>query len=124
MMLFPWPISVAKCRSHKKGCDFPAAKKKTDALLLKYWRPITLLNIDYKIATKCSAKRLKKVLPEVISRDQTGYVKNRFIGENIRLISDVIELYEEKNLPAFDSLEWNYLFKVLDVMNFGPMFRK
>ena len=80
------------------------------------------------------AKRLEKVLPMLIDRDQTGYVKNRFIGENIRLISDVIELHEEKNLPgmllfsdfekAFDSLEWNFLFKVLKVMNFGPMFRK
>ena len=69
----------------------------------------------------------------LIDRDQTGYVKNRFIGENIRLISDVIESYEEKNLPgmllfidfekAFDSLEWNFFFKVLEVMNFGPMFR-
>ena len=73
-------------------------------------------------------------MPTLIDRDQTGYVKNRFIGENIGLISDVIELYEKKNLPgmllfidfekAFDSLEWNYLFKVLEVMNFGPMFRK
>ena len=69
----------------------------------------------------------------LIDRDQTGYVKNRFIGENIRLISDVIESYEEKNLPgmllfidfekAFDSLEWNFFFKVLEVMNFGPKFR-
>jgi len=78
--------------------------------------------------------RLEKVLSEVINRDQTGYVKNRFIGENIRLISDVMEFYEKKNLPgmllfidfekAFDSLEWNYLFKELEVMNFAPMFRK
>ena len=46
----------------------------------------------------------------------------------------MIESYEEKNLPgmllfinfenAFDSLEWDFLLKVLEVMNFGPMFRK
>lgn len=61
-------------------------------------------------------------------------VKNRFIGENFRLISGMFELYEEnKNLSgillfidfekAFDSLEWNFLFKVLEVINFGLMFR-
>ena len=83
---------------------------------------ITLLNIDYKIATKCIAKRPEKVLPMLIDRYLIGYVKNRFIGENIRLISDVIESYEGKNLPGmllfidfkkvFYSLEWNFLCKV------------
>ena len=73
-------------------------KKNKDTLLLKIWRPITSLNIDYKIATKGIAKRLEKVLSTLINRDQTGYIKNRFIGENIRLISDVIELYETKKL--------------------------
>ena len=34
----------------------------------------------------------------LIDRDQTGYVKNRFIGESIRLISDVNESYEKKKL--------------------------
>ena len=80
----------------EKGSDLLVAPKNKDTLLLKNWRPITLLNIDYKIATKCMAKRLEKVLPMLIDRDQRGYVKNRFIGENIRLISDVIELHEEK----------------------------
>ena len=116
----------------KKGVDFIVAQEKQRHSSLKKLATITLLNIDYKIATKCIAKRLEKVLPMLIDRDQTGYVKNRFIGENIRLISDVIESYEEKNLPgmllfidfekAFDCLEWNFLFKVLEVMNFGPMF--
>ena len=45
---------------------------------------------------KCIAKRLEKVSPMLIDRDQTGYVKNCFTGENILLISDVIESYEEK----------------------------
>ena len=88
------------------------------------------LNTDYKIATKCIARRLEKVLPLLIERDQTGYIKGRFIGENIRLITDIIEQHENKEgmilfldfEKAFDSLEWEYLFKVLNIMNFGPSF--
>ena len=74
--------------------------------------------------------RLEKVLPHLIESDQTGYIKGRFIGKNIRLISDKIEQHESKEgmilfldfEKAFDSLEWGYLFKVLDIMNFGPSF--
>ena len=82
---------------------------------------------------KCIAKRLEKVLPMLIDRDLTGYVKNPFIGENIQLTSDMIESYEEKTCQvchsinfekAFDSLQWNFLFKVLEIMNFGLMFWK
>ncbi|KAL9978081.1 hypothetical protein ACROYT_G015562 [Oculina patagonica] len=119
--------------SQRRGVISLIPKKNKDNLLLKNWRPISLLNTDYKIATKCIANRLEKVLPTLINSDQTGYVKNRFIGENIRLISDVIDVYEKRNLPgmllfidfekAFDSLEWKFLFEAIDAMNFGPMFQ-
>ena len=73
--------------------------------------------------------RLEKVLPHLIESDQTGYVKDRFIGENIRLISDIIEQHENKEgmilfldfEKAFDSLEWDYLFKVLDIIKFPQL---
>ena len=101
--------------SQRRGVISLLPKKNKDTLLLKTWRPISLLNVDYKIATKCIAKGLEKVLPTLINSDQTRYVKNRFIGENIRPISDVIKLYAKKQLPgmllfidlekAFDSLE-------------------
>ena len=39
---------------------------------------------------------LEKVLPHLIESDQSGYIKVRFIGENIRLISDIIEQHENK----------------------------
>ena len=116
--------------SQRQGIISLIPKKKKDPLLLTNWRPISLLNTDYKLATKCIATRLKKVLPHLIKSDQTGYIKGRFIGEKIRLISDIIEQHENNEgmilfldfEKAFDSLEWGYLFKVLDIMNFGPSF--
>ena len=47
---------------------------------LKNWRPITLLNCDYKIASKAIASRLKAVLPALIDSDQTGFMKGRSIS--------------------------------------------
>ena len=61
---------------------------------LKNWRPITLLNCIYKIASGCIANRIKKVLDKIIAKDKTGFTKGRYIGENIRLIYDIM-LYTE-----------------------------
>ena len=57
--------------------------KKNDKTLLNNWRPISLLNTDYKILTHVLANRMKKVINTLISSDQTGYIKGRFIGQNI-----------------------------------------
>ena len=62
--------------------------------------PISLLNTDYKIATRAIALRISKILPDIIHSDQTGYVKKRFIGQNIRLISDVIERCQDSKIPG------------------------
>ena len=61
-------------------------KKNKDETLLDNWRPISLLNTDYKIATRAIASRMFKILPDIIHIDQMGYVKKHFIGQNIRLI--------------------------------------
>jgi len=50
---------------------------------LKNWRPITLINCDYKIASKAIASRLKSVLSDLIDDDQAGFLKGRSIAENI-----------------------------------------
>jgi len=62
----------------------PKGNKSKD--LIKNWRPISLLNVVYKIGSACIAKRLKRVLPSLINEDQTGLMANRYIGDNIRLI--------------------------------------
>lgn len=57
--------------------------KEGDKTLVKNWRPITLLNVSYKIMVKVLAKRLENVLPKVINPTQTGFVKGRYILENL-----------------------------------------
>ena len=63
---------------------------------LSNWRTIMLLNVDYKIATRALAKCLQVIMTSIINSDQTGYVKGRYIGENVRLIEDVLR-YTQKD---------------------------
>jgi hypothetical protein len=109
-------------------------KKDKDLRLLKNWRPLSLLNTDYKILTKVLATRMQSVLDEIVSPDQNGYIKGRFIGENIRLISDIIEYKNANNRPglialldfekAFDTVNWQFLQHTLEAFNFGETFQK
>ena len=70
--------------------------------MLKNWRPISLLNVDTKILTNYLAQRLQNVLPSIIHSDQNGFLKNRFIGTNIRAIIDSIDYLnrEKKRSPT------------------------
>jgi len=108
--------------------------KKGDREQLKNWRPISVLNTDYKLMAFVIAQRLHKVLPKIVNSDQTGYIKGRFIGSNIRLIEDIFEYVNKNNMPgaaifcdfekAFDSVEFNFVSKVLEKFNFGPQLRQ
>ena len=69
--------------TQRQGIITLLPKKGKDPLELKNWRPITLLNQDYKLAAKVIANRMKLFLEHVINSDQTGFIKNRYIGENI-----------------------------------------
>ena len=66
--------------SQRRGVITLTPKEDGSLLDLSNWRPITLLNVDYKIAAKAIAKRLEQVLPDLIHPDQTGFVKGRYIG--------------------------------------------
>ena len=107
-------------------------KKDQDRCDLRNWRPISLLNVDAKIASKVIAERMKGLLPDLIHNNQSGYIPGRSIGENIRSILDIMDYTKAKNLPgillfidfekAFDSLEWDFVNKCLQLFNVGPHF--
>ena len=120
--------------TQKRGIIKVVPKKQKNRLYLENWRPISLLNIDYKIATKTLAGRISKFLPKLINEDETGYIKGRYIGQNIRLIDDVLKVTSLENLPgiaifidfkkAFDSVDWNFIHNTLEAFNFGPQLRR
>ena len=98
-------IKISLCNSITRSCQNgelstsqrPAViklieKKDKDKKLIKNWRPLSLLNVDTKLISKVLAERLKNVLPSLISKNETAYVKGRFISEGGRLISDILEI--------------------------------
>ena len=101
---------------------------------LKNWRPITLLNTTYKLASSCIAERMKTILPTLINADQKGFMKGRYIEENIRLLYDLIMYSKLHNKPgmlllidfekAFDSVSHKFIFKTLKFFDLGPSFMK
>ena len=71
--------------------------------------------------SKVIATRIKNVLPSIIHDNQTGFIKDRYIGETVRSIFDIMDCTVDKNIrgllifinfqKAFDSLEWNFLLR-------------
>lgn len=113
----------------RRGVITLIPKQDKDLRSLNNWRPISLLNCDYKILAKVLANRLQTVIPNLINMDQSGFIKRRFIGDNIRTISDIIDycnLTKEGGFlalldfqKAFDSVRWSFLYKTLLRFNFG-----
>ena len=101
---------------------------------LKNWRPISLLNVSYKIASSCISNRLKLVLSKIISSTQNGFLAGRNINDNLKLMYDMLLYTENENIPgqlllidfhkAFDSISWSFIDKCLEYFNFGNDIRK
>ena len=115
--------------SQKQAVITLIEKKGNDRCFIENWRPISVLNVDAKILSKVIATRIKKVLPDIIHHNQSGYVSDRYIGETVRSIFDIMDFTDKENIPgllifidfqkAFDTLEWSYLYKCLEAFNFG-----
>ena len=109
------------------------AYEKRDKTLLGNWRPISLLNVDYKIGSKSLTNQLQSGLEYVLHPDQTGNVPGHSVMDNLLLVRDSFEYIYQKQYPiamicldqekAFDQLDWSFLDKVMERINLGNSFR-
>ena len=107
-------------------------KKRGDRKSLKNWRPISLLNVDYKIISKAITCRLSRVLGSVVDPDQTCSVPGRSISSNVVLLRDVLDFIERTDETAilisldqekaFDRVDRSFLTDLLCHLGFGPNF--
>ncbi|KAG7578526.1 Reverse transcriptase domain [Arabidopsis thaliana x Arabidopsis arenosa] len=107
--------------------------KKDDAQVMKDYRPISCCNVLYKVISKILANRLKELLPEIILSNQTAFVKDRLLMENVLLASELVKDYHKEDISprcamkidiskAFDSVQWSFLLNTLQALNFPEKF--
>ncbi|KAK6188037.1 hypothetical protein SNE40_004305 [Patella caerulea] len=120
------------CPSQRLSYITLLCKDRNNSHLMKNWRPISLLNIDYKILSKVIQRRLSSVISEIVGPDQTCSVPGRTISDNLHFIRNIIDYVKQKQLDcafvnidsqkAFDRVDHGFLFSALSKFNFGPSF--
>ena len=101
------------------------------------YRPISLYNVVYKLASKAIANKLKKVLPSIISETQSDFMHGKLITDNILVAFEtmhhisqkkggkvgemVIKLYMSK---TYDRVEWTCLEKIMEKLGFVDKWQK
>ncbi|XP_062021223.1 uncharacterized protein LOC133737733 [Rosa rugosa] len=99
------------------------------------YRPISLCNVVYKLVSKVLANRLKSVLPEVIAENQSAFMSQRLIHDNIIAAFEIIHCLKRRGkdsrqkialkldmTKAYDRVEWGFLQRMMEVMGFPDRF--
>ncbi|PPQ71789.1 hypothetical protein CVT25_005500 [Psilocybe cyanescens] len=122
---------VDPCTGFAEGWMCPIYKK-GDKKEISNYRPITVLNSDYKIMTRALTTKLSKHVPALIHKDQAGFMKGRRIEDQtdlVRLMLDRCEMTEENGIivcldqeKAYDKIRHDFIWKSLEKFNFPSHF--
>lgn len=100
---------------------------------MKDYRPISCCNVIYKVISKIIANRLKVLLPQFVAANQSAFLSERLLIENVLLATEIVKDYHKESISsrcaikidiskAFDSVQWSFLINVLKALNFPQQF--
>jgi len=106
--------------------------KSANASNVKDFRPIGLCNVLYKVIAKVLANKLKQVLPEIISQQQSAFLPGRLISDNILIANEALHTMATRLTgtkgymtikldmsKAYDRVEWLFLEGILRKLGFA-----
>lgn len=107
--------------------------KKDRAQEMRDYRPISCCNVLYKVISKIIANKLKGTLPQCISYNQSAFIKDRLLVENLLLATEIVKDYHKEDVSprcamkidiakAFDSVHWPFLLNTLRALNLPEEF--
>lgn len=107
--------------------------KKAIAEKMKDYRPISCCNVLDKVISKIVANRLKGTLPHCITYNQSSFVKDRLLVENLLLATEFVKDYHKEDVSsrramkiniakAFDSVNWSFFLTTLKALHIPDQF--
>ena len=134
------PLYDMLCESYEKGTLSYLARrgvinlipKKLDSTWIHQWRPIMILNYDYRIFAKALANRLDTSMDELVGKEQNGFIRGRSIMSNLTLTREILAYLNRKKQPGivaivdyskcFDRIAYPSVRGMLRYLNYGDNF--
>lgn len=100
---------------------------------LSAFRPISLCTTVYKVMARLLKKKLQLCVSDIVQRNQVGFVQDRLLCENVLLATELVKDFHAQGpttrgclkidiSKAFDNLNWDFLFKVLNTLELPTIF--